>query len=207
MTAGKLADSLEVTPRTIYRDVAALQSMRIPIAGEAGVGYIMRPGFDLPPLMFTGEEIEAIVVGLSLLRRTGDTGLQATARTVADKIAEVLPRDRHARNRRPSLFVSGWGPNPPAGLDLKRLRRAVREEEKLRISYAGGSGHRGSRTVRPIALLYYTESVVLAAWCERRRDFRHFRADRIVSCRPTGRHFAGEGETLRARWQRQHQLP
>jgi predicted DNA-binding transcriptional regulator YafY len=207
MTAGKLADSLEVTPRTIYRDVAALQSMRIPIAGEAGVGYIMRPGFDLPPLMFTGEEIEAIVVGLSLLRRTGDTGLQAAARTVADKIAEVLPGDRHARNRRPSLFVSGWGPNPPAGLDLKRLRRAIREEEKLRIGYAGGSGDRGPRTIRPIALLYYTESVVLAAWCERRRDFRHFRADRIVSCQPTGRHFVGEGEALRARWQREHQLP
>jgi predicted DNA-binding transcriptional regulator YafY len=207
MTAEKLAKTLEVTPRTIYRDVATLQGMRIPIAGEAGVGYVMRPGFDLPPLMFTGEEMEAIVVGLALLRRTGDTGLQTAARTVADKIGEVLPVGKRRENQPPPLYVSGWGPNPPAGLDLKRLRSAIRDEEKLKISYAGGTARRGHRTIRPLALLYYIESIVLAAWCERRRDFRHFRADRILSCKPTGRYFRGEGDELRARWQRQHRLP
>jgi predicted DNA-binding transcriptional regulator YafY len=206
-TAENLAAAFEVTPRTIYRDVATLQGMRIPIAGEAGVGYIMRPGFDLPPLMFTGDEVEAIVVGLSLLRRTGDTGLQTAARTVVEKIAEVLPADRGGEGQQPPLYVSGWGAKPPAKLDLKRLRGAIREQEKLKIIYDGGAGRRRPRTIRPIALLYYIESIVLAAWCERRRDFRHFRADQILVCKPTGSYFRGEGDILRERWQRQHRLP
>ena len=207
VTAHQLAEALEVTPRTIYRDVAALQAMRVPIAGEAGVGYIMRPGFDLPPLMFTRDEIEAIVVGLSLLRRTGDEGLQAAAKTVADKIAEVLPEDGAANRSEPPLYVSRWGAAPPARVDLKAVRRAIRDEEKLAITYVSKEGRQSLRTIRPIALLYYVESIVLVAWCERRRGLRHFRADRIAACRLTGRRFSGEGGALRARWQQQHRLP
>ena len=93
LTAQQLAESLEVTKRTIYRDIVALQGMRVPIDGEAGVGYIMRPGFDLPPLMFTTEEVEAIAVGLSLLGRTGDTALETAAKNVVRKISDVLPED------------------------------------------------------------------------------------------------------------------
>src|ERR1700687_1998827 len=94
MTSNELAEPCEVAPRTIYRDIASLQAMRVPIAGEAGIGYVMRAGFDLPPLMFTTEEVEAIVVGLALLQRTGDVGLQGAAETIGAKIAAVLPGGR-----------------------------------------------------------------------------------------------------------------
>jgi predicted DNA-binding transcriptional regulator YafY len=207
VTARQLAEVLEVVPRTVYRDIAALQSMRVPIEGEAGIGYVMRAGYDLPPLMFDGEEIEAIVVGLSLLPRTGDRSLERAAERVGQKIAEVLPRTAGRSMKGLPLYVSRWGAKAPARIDLRTLRHAIRAEEKLRIRYDSGSASRGWRTVRPIALLYYVESVVLVAWCERRRDFRHFRADRIAACKPTSRHFNGEGESLRARWQEQHRLP
>src|SRR5215470_19763004 len=109
LTAQEIAERLEVNKRTIYRDIAALQAMRIPIEGEAGVGYVMRRGFDLPPLMFDADEVEAIVVGLALLRRTGDAGLQMAAESVAAKIADVLPIEAGQAMRRNALTVSGWG--------------------------------------------------------------------------------------------------
>jgi predicted DNA-binding transcriptional regulator YafY len=205
VTAQALADALEVVPRTIYRDIAALQGMRVPIEGEAGIGYVMRRGFDLPPLMFTAEEVEAIVVGLALLRRTGDLGLQAAAGRVSGKIAEVLPRDRDLDD--PPLYVSRWGSAPPEGVDLQTIRHAIREEEKLRIAYEDSAARRSERTVKPLAILYYIEVVVLTAWCEMRQGFRHFRADRILECRATGENFFGEGETLRRRWRAEHELP
>ena len=171
-TAQALADALEVVPRTIYRDIAVLQGMRVPIEGEAGIGYVMRRGFDLPPLMFTAEEVEAIVVGLALLRRTGDLGLQAAAGRVSGKIAEVLPRDRDLDD--PPLYVSRWGSAPPEGVDLQMIRRAIREEEKLWIAYEDSAARRSERTVKPLAILYYIEVVVLTAWCEMRQRLPPF---------------------------------
>jgi predicted DNA-binding transcriptional regulator YafY len=206
MTAQKLAEILEVVPRTIYRDIAALQGMRVPIEGEAGIGYVMRAGFDLPPLMFTSEEVEAIVVGLALLRRTGDAGLQSAADSVSEKIAEVLPDDRGRDLAEMPLYVSAWHERTLTGLDLPLLRGAIRDETKLRIVYEDGEGRRTRRSVRPIALFYYIEVVVLVAWCELRRDLRHFRADRIVECKLTSKKFTGEGEKLRAIW-KQQRLP
>src|ERR1019366_3400777 len=128
MTSQGLAQALEGVPRTIYRDIAALQAMRVPIEGEAGIGYVMRAGFDLPPLMFTAEEVEAIVVGLALLRRTGDVGLLSAADKISAKIAEVLPGDRNLAGL--PLYVSPWGAGSPMRVDLRILRRAIREEEK-----------------------------------------------------------------------------
>jgi predicted DNA-binding transcriptional regulator YafY len=207
MTSQALAQALEGVPRTIYRDIAALQAMRVPIEGEAGIGYVMRAGFDLPPLMFTAEEVEAIVVGLALLRRTGDVGLLSAADTISAKIAEVLPGDRDRNLAGLPLYVSPWGAGSPMRVDLRILRRAIREEEKLRITYEDSGARRTRRIIKPIALLYYIEVVVLAAWCELRQALRHFRADRIVACKPTGRTFSGEGDKLRAIWREQHRLP
>jgi predicted DNA-binding transcriptional regulator YafY len=207
MTSRQLASALEVTPRTIYRDIAALQAMRVPIAGEAGVGYVMRAGYDLPPLMFTADEVEAIVVGLSLLRRTGDVGLQAAASRAGDKIAEILPDGaEHGLGSLP-LYVASGGAAPPTRVDLRRLRRAIRSEEKLRIAYEDAQARVTERTIKPLALLYYIEVIVLAAWCELRGAFRHFRADRVVACAATGERFPSEGEKLRAVWRQQHQMP
>jgi predicted DNA-binding transcriptional regulator YafY len=207
VTAQGLAEALEVVPRTIYRDIAALQAMRVPIEGEAGIGYVMRAGFDLPPLMFTTEEVEAIVVGLALLRRTGDVGLQSAAGRVSDKIAQVLPSGQGGDLAGLPLYVSPWGAEVSTRVDLRILRGAIRAEEKLRIAYEDGNGRRTRRTVKPLGLFYYIEVVVLTAWCELRRDFRHFRADRIVECKVTGRRFAGEGDKLRVLWREQHRLP
>jgi predicted DNA-binding transcriptional regulator YafY len=206
LTAHAIAALLEVTKRTVYRDIAALQAMRVPIEGAAGLGYVMRPGFDLPPLTFTSEELEAIVVGLALLGRTGDADLEAAAAGAARKIGAVLPENRGRELKDQPLYASRWHAIPGARVAPRLLRRAVREEEKLQLSYADAEGRLTQRTVLPLAVVYHIESVVLAAWCELRADFRHFRLDRMAACQPTGERFAGQGPQLRARWREQHGL-
>jgi predicted DNA-binding transcriptional regulator YafY len=190
ISAAFIAETLEVSPRTIYRDMATLQSMRTPIEGEAGVGYILRKEYDLPPLNFDERELEAIVVGLSLLGRTGDTALQLAARRVLAKI-DVTRADN------PSLRVDNWGiPSSRQG-DLDQIRQAIRDERKLRIHYQNAKDEESDRVILPIALTYYVEVVVLSAWCAMRKDFRHFRADRIRECRTTEQFFTGKGDELR----------
>jgi predicted DNA-binding transcriptional regulator YafY len=179
ITAQALADRLEVTIRTVYRDIATLQARRIPIEGAAGVGYVLRRGFDLPPLMFTEEEIEAIVVGARMLRRTGDPGLQSAADSVISKVSVVLPELLGQQLASPPFFVSPRGAPLPPAADLSAIRSAIRTERKLRIAYSDTKGDRTSRVIWPIAVAYYLEATLVGAWCELRQDFRHFRADRI----------------------------
>ena len=200
MTAEALADELEVNVRTVYRDMAALQAMRVPIEGAAGIGYVMRRGFDLPPLMFTAEEVEAIMVGLSLVTRTGDVSLLQAARGATGKIADVLPGTLASELDADRLKVSAWGTEPPV-VDLSLCRRAVREERKLRITYRSDSDQVTTRTIRPLAVIYYVAVTVIAGWCELRRDFRHFRADRITDLDELDDRFTGEGNALRQAWQ------
>jgi predicted DNA-binding transcriptional regulator YafY len=200
VSARQLAQSLEVSQRTIYRDMVALQAMRTPVEGEAGVGYVLREGFDLPPLMFTAEEVEAIAVGLSLIARTGDADLVKAAEQVSWKIADILPCGGEARIEGSPLHVSRWHAIPPATVEYRMIRRSIREERKLRLSYCDAYAHDSDRTVRPLALVYYIENAILAAWCELRGDFRHFRLDRISSCAALEGRFAGEGERLRREW-------
>ena len=205
LTAEAMAGTLEVTKRTVYRDIAALQAMRVPIDGEAGVGYVMRPGFDLPPLMFTAEEVEAIVVGLALLGRTGDGGLVAAAERAGHKISEVLPGDMGRDLNAWPLYASTWTAIAQSRVDPGLLRSAIRSQEKLLLTYEDGVGKRTDRIVKPLAILYYIEAAVLAAWCELRQDFRHFRIDRILAYTATGERFQGEGEKLRSSWRVQLQ--
>ena len=205
LTAQAIAERLEVNKRTIYRDIAALQAMRIPIDGEAGIGYVMRRGFDLPPLMFDADEVEAIVVGLAMLRRTGDEGLQSAAANVGAKIALVLPQETGRAIDHKTLHVSTWGASAP-GIDMKALRRAIREERKLRLGYLDAANQPTQRIVKPIAVVYYVEVAVLAAWCELRGDFRHFRVDRIASLKTLAERFAGEGIALRRTWEATQKL-
>lgn len=201
MRAADLAQALEVTERTIYRDMAALQAMRVPIEGAAGIGYVMRAGFDLPPLNFDAEEVEAILVGLSLLARTGDKGLLRAADRVSGKIATVLPPDRQQMLEAGHLKVSRWGVAAAISVDMPALRAAIRDERKLQIAYVDEQGRRSRRKLKPIALIYWIEVVVLVAWCEKRRAIRHFRLDRMKSCRVLKEDFRGEGDALRALWQ------
>ena len=204
VTARTLADALEVTQRTIYRDITVLQSMRIPIDGAAGVGYALGTRCYLPPLTFSGEEIDAIVVGLSLLGRTGDHSLQVAASRVARKIADVIPGPGQIDMESTPLRVSLWNSVPPSPIDLGVVREAIRDERKLEVQYTDAASQCTARRLRPIALLYYDDCVILAAWCELRRDFRHFRIDRFNTCHAMAGRFKGEGARLRAAWQAVH---
>lgn len=192
-TSQQIAEELEVTKRTVYRDIAALQAMKVPIEGEAGVGYIMRPGFDLPPINFDVEEAEAITVGLALIARTGDRGLNQAAKRAAQKLTEATRLSE-------TVFASTWGADEPELVDLTAVRKAIREEYKLRIGYKNAQGVETLRTIWPIAIAYHSEAIVVAAWCELRQDIRHFRPDRVRSYEALNDGFLGQGDSLRQDW-------
>lgn len=193
LRAADMADQLEVTKRTIYRDIASLQAMRVPIEGAAGVGYIMRPGYDLPPVNFDIEEAEAVRVGLKMIERTGDRGLKDAACRAARKLSA-------ATTGIAALYSSSWGVEEPADVDLSDLRAAIRAEQKVDLAYRDAVGEESTRRVLPLALVYHAEAIVLAAWCELRQDFRHFRPDRITRLTLSDAHFTGGGEALRQEW-------
>lgn len=194
----ELAREAKVSLRTLYRDIAALQAMGAEIEGEPGVGYVLRPGFLLPPLMFSEEEIEALALGARWVARRTDDALSDAARNATAKIAAVLPQDLKARMENRALIVGpGW--EKPHSVDLKLLRRALRAERKLAIRYRDEKGAQTQRIVWPVALGFFESSRVLAGWCELRGNFRHFRTDRIetaeiLETRPPRRRQALEKE-------------
>ncbi|WP_159946887.1 YafY family protein [Rhizobium sp. 18065] len=200
VTAQIIADQLEVTVRSIYRDIAALQAMRVPIEGERGLGYILRPGFDLPPLMFTVEETEAIMLGLQMLERSGDTSLRRSAESVNRKIAGAVPDPLRRSLQSATLYAWGSPPQMPKDFELEQVRTAIRNEQVLRIDYRDDRGEASRRMIKPLALIYYAESVNLVAWCELRQAIRNFRSERIAQCVTQERFFKGEGDRLRAVW-------
>ncbi|UYV37715.1 YafY family transcriptional regulator [Rhodobacteraceae bacterium D3-12] len=196
-TADSLAAELEVSPRTVYRDMSALQAMRVPVEGAAGLGYVLRRGYDLPPLNFDLEETEALRVGLAMLARTGDSALQRAAARVCSKIDALHgPADW--------LFVAPWGApmdDPARGcISISTYRAAIRDARKLRITYKDTDGAMTERTVRPVVLIYHLNCTMLAAWCELRASFRHFRTDRIYDCTPLDDLFEDQADTLRSLW-------
>ena len=201
--AQDLAERFEVSQRIIYRDIAALQAMRTPIDGEAGIGYLLRSGYDLPPLNFDAEEIEALRVGLMMLSRTGDSQLQIAARRVGAKI-EALQQHNDW------LQVAPWGAppdDPEQGcVSIASLRSAIRQERKLQIIYRDQSGSQSERIIRPIAVIYHLECVLLIGWCELRGALRHFRTDRIYGCQLLDESFEGESLVLRRLWREQETL-
>ncbi len=200
VTAAQIAAQLEVTTRSIYRDVAELQAMRVPIEGGRGIGYILRPGFTLPPLMLSIEETEAIVLALALLDRTGDTGLKRAARQVNRKIAAVVPAPL-ARTFSANV-LHAWGTIAPVpdAVDLATVRRAIRDEQKLALDYRDELGNATERVIRPIALIYYSQTATIVAWCELRQAIRNFRADRVEHCDTADEFFRGDGDRLRRLW-------
>ena len=154
-TAQQIAEDLEVTKRAVYPDIASLQALRVPIEGEAGVGYIMRSGFDLPPINFDVDEAEAITVGLAMITRTGDKGLKRAARSAAQKLADATPLSS-------TLFASSWGAEEPKSINLSEVRKAIQEEQKLKITYIRADCIKSERTILPIAIAYHSDAIVLA---------------------------------------------
>src|SRR5579872_3170746 len=185
ITAAAIAERLEVAPRSIYRDIAALQAMRVPIDGGRGVGYILRPGFELPPLMFSIEETEAIVLALALLERTGDAELKQAAKRVNQKIAAAVPPPLRGAFDARSLHAWGAIAPAPQGVDLGAVRRAIRDERKLAIAYRDEMGRSTKRTIWPLALIYFSDVANIVAWCELRQALRNFRTDRVQQSAPT----------------------
>lgn len=195
----ELAEKLEVSLRTIYRDCASLLAMGIPIEGEAGIGYVMRSGYDLPPLSFTKAEREAINVGLRMLGRTGDQALVNAADGVLSKLAVAEQISENISDVK--RFVSQAGA-PVASSDIVHtVRDAIDCEHKLVIEYRARDESVTLRKVWPLCLVYYPDATVVASWCELRDDFRHFRLDWLLAISPTIESFAGKGHELRKQWQ------
>jgi predicted DNA-binding transcriptional regulator YafY len=200
VTAATLALELEVTVRTIYRDVATLQARRVPIEGAPGLGYVLRKGFDLPPLMFTVDEIEAITVGAKLVRRLRDSELQHAAGRVLDKVKVVLPESLRMHLADAPFYVSRGDAAEPKGVDVAQVRSAIRDRRKIRLSYLDEKGHRTRRTIWPLAMAYYVDVSLVGAWCELRKDFRNFRVERITASRVLAAHFQDHNGRLLAQW-------
>jgi predicted DNA-binding transcriptional regulator YafY len=199
-TAATLAEELEVTQRTVYRDIATLQARRVPIEGAAGIGYVLRKGFDLPPLMFTIDEVEAITVGARLVRRLKDPALQQAADAVLAKVSVVVPERLRPHIADTHVYVSP-GMTPEAeGADLAEIRAAIRDSAKLYIAYADERGRRTNRVIWPIAMAYYVDVTLVGAWCELRADYRNFRVERIQSSKVLDEHFDQDGGRLFREW-------
>lgn len=196
-TARQLADELEISERTVYRDVADLVASGVPIRGEAGVGYAVERGFDLPPLMFTEDELEALVLGVRVVESWGDASLAAAARAVVQKVEAVLPERLQDRVGKAPLFAPGFHVPAGSARELGTLRRAIRERRKARMSYVDRVLAATERTVRPLGLFFWGASWTVAAWCELRQGFRGFRLDRVQKLELTDQRFDDEaGRTL-----------
>ena len=186
--AEDLAAYFEISVRTVYRDIAHLQGSGLPIEGEAGVGYLLRPGFDLPAMTFTFEQLDALAIGLSFVEVAGDTSLSEAAREVRAKLQASLPEPEKRKLENAPLFASRR--DGRAAPSMKVIRRAIRERNILRLCYADADGSLSDRRVRPLAIWAFTEGWLFAGWCELRKDFRAFRLDRIVALEDTGERFA-----------------
>jgi predicted DNA-binding transcriptional regulator YafY len=183
VTASALAEEVEVATRTVYRDIAALQAARVPVEGEAGVGYMLRPGYDLPPLMFTAEEVDAVALGARMVVERGDFELARAARDVLAKVEAVVPRTVADQWWKAALLV----PHPledgvSFGRFVPMIRQAVRASRKLRISYIDANASRSERTIWPLGLYLFSHVTLVCAWCELRDGYRAFRSERIEDC-------------------------
>lgn len=196
-TAAALAEELEVAQRTIYRDIAALQASRVPIEGEAGIGYVLRPGYDLPPMMLGVDEIEAVVLGLNMVRERGDHDLVRGAIDALAKIRAVVPGNIVDQMVKASLLVPhpletgvGFGEHVPI------IRSAIRKSRKLRIVYVDAESSESERVIWPLGLYLFSHVTIVGAWCEKRQDYRAFRSERVRQCETVAECFDGRNGAM-----------
>jgi predicted DNA-binding transcriptional regulator YafY len=204
VTAATLAERLGVSERTIYRDIAALAELGAPVQGSAGVGYMLKSGFFLPPLMFCADELEALVLGARWVRRQGDEALAAAASSALAKIATATPKDLRDEMAETSLWVPIAPPLPAQEAFVRPAREAIRRQHKLRIRYSDEQGRASERTVWPFALAYLDGKRLLAAWCELRAAQRHFRIDRIRDASPIAERYPTPRHVLIQAWRAEH---
>jgi predicted DNA-binding transcriptional regulator YafY len=203
VTGDRMASELEVSLRTIYRDISSLMVQGVPIRGEAGMGYVMGEGFDLPPLMFTAEELEALMLGLRWVSSFGDDKLQRAARDSVAKIGTVLPQGLKPYLYDSSLLVPYPFHDAVRPIDESHLRTAIREEHKLLLRYIDVGETETRRTIWPIALAYYDRKRLLIGWCEMREAFRSFRTDRIAESHSLPDRYPKRRRFLMADWRKE----
>ncbi|WCD82450.1 helix-turn-helix transcriptional regulator [Pseudomonas sp. TUM22785] len=199
-----LASELGISLRTLYRDIATLQQQGANIEGGAGLGYVMRPGFELPPLMFSLGEIEALVLGMRWVARRGDRQLMAAARDVLAKVGAVLPPALREELETSTLLI---GPAPASEVPdalLEQVREVIRREHRVQLGYRDVEGQASQRVVWPFALGYFEQTRVLAAWCELRQAMRHFRLDRVDDLLDLGQRYPRRRQVLLREWRELH---
>ena len=199
-TGAALAQALGVSLRTLYRDIATLREQGAAIAGDPGVGYVLQPGFLLPPLMFTADELEALLLGARWVSLQADPELAGAAEGALARIASTLPATARVGLETSGLFVPRRSPAAPPEPWLPVLRRAIREERKLALDYRDASGQATRRIIWPFAMAFFDHARLIAAWCELRQDFRHFRADRVAHLAATDQPLPERRHVLIRRW-------
>jgi len=202
-----LAQELGISLRTLYRDIATLRDQGARIEGEPGIGYVLKPGFLLPPLMFTEDEIEALVLGGRWVGEHGDERLAAAAREAVEKIAAVLPDTLRRTLDGTGLLVAPALDLAASSPHMAAIRDALREECKLVLDYRDEAGASSRRTVWPVALGFFERIRMLVAWCELRQGFRHFRLDRIAALEPTHERYPRHRRALLHEWRASEGIP
>lgn len=198
VTAAKLARDLVVSERTVYRDIATLISEGAPIVGEAGLGYVLRPGMFLPPLMLEVEEVEAILLGLKYVSQRGDDVLRQAVVTTTAKISSMLPASvQVAAFDEPLAMPGPVGEQTEGPVPVSAIRWAIRSQSKLKIAYADAQGDHSDRIIWPISVGFMESARIVGAWCELRHDFRTFRIDRIISVAECGHYTERRAKLLR----------
>ena len=196
-TAKEIARKLEISERTVYRDISDLVLAGTPIDGEAGVGYRIRPGYDLPPLMFDREEIQALVLGVRIVRQVGDPALARASESILSKVATVLPKELEPLLADTRLFATTRVRGSHAADALAVTREGLTSQRRIRMRYTDERGEATERTVRPLGVFFWGKTWTLAAWCEMRVGFRNFRLDRVGEATLLDRFEEEPGRTLR----------
>ena len=201
LTAEAIAVELETSKRSVYRDIAALMGQRVPIRGEAGIGYVLDGGFDMPPLMLTSDEIEAAVLGAQWVAGRGDPALARAARDLIAKIAATVPERLRPVVLEPSVASAPVWKSPEIDrLDMAQVRAWIHGGRKIRLDYSDEQGRPSRRVIWPCLIGYRETTRLLVGWCESREDFRTFRTDRVVEAAFLDDRYPGRPAQLRARW-------
>ena len=199
ISAQSIGTELGVTKRTVYRDVAALMAQGVPINGEAGVGYILEPGFHMPPLMLTPDEIEAVTLGIMWVKTRGEPELALAADKLITKLETVAPNKYRTSFLEPTVSVSPVD-LPEEELGAASIRMAIRRRRKIALEYSDNAGKKTKRVIWPILLGYRDTSRIIAAWCELREGFRYFRTERIAAAEVLDVPIPRRMDLLRAEW-------
>lgn len=202
-----IAAELGISLRTLYRDMATLQGQGAQIEGEPGLGYILRPGFTLPPLMFTEEELEALILGSRWVAKRTDIRLQKAALNALGKISSILPPHLRHELDTSTLLVGPSDESIPISIKLEDIRQVIRREHKIEILYRDLKDHETRRIIWPFALAFFDRVRVLTAWCEVRQAFRHFRLDRIKNLTILESRYPRRRQVLLKEWREQEGIP